>query len=105
MKTPLTFKTALARSLLFWSGLATASDPTYVVLKHFTGTTADGGSANHGTVFGLVYPPVITSGPASRTNSAGTVATFSVTADGSAPLVYQWRKNDTDLTDGGNVSG
>src|SRR5262249_15745334 len=37
--------------------------------------------------------------PQSRTNVAGTVASFSVTANGSAPLNYQWRFN------GGAISG
>jgi hypothetical protein len=50
-------------------------------------------------------PPVITSQPLSRTNNAGTTATFSVTATGSS-LTYQWIKNSTiNLVDGGNISG
>ncbi|MGZ5545369.1 MAG: putative Ig domain-containing protein, partial [Limisphaerales bacterium] len=49
--------------------------------------------------------PSITSQPASRTNAAGTMATFTVSATGEAPLAYQWRKDGTDLTDGGNISG
>src|SRR5262249_50376567 len=39
-------------------------------------------------------PPTITSQPLSRTNNAGTTATFSVTATGSS-LTYQWIKNST----------
>ena len=49
--------------------------------------------------------PNITSQPQSRTNSAGTTATFSVTAGGTAPLYYQWYKNGVDLSDGGGISG
>ena len=49
--------------------------------------------------------PSITAQPQSRTNVAGTTATFSVTASGTAPLSYQWRKNGTDLGNGGTVSG
>ncbi len=50
-------------------------------------------------------PPVITSQPVSRTNNAGTTATFSVTATGSS-LTYQWIKNATNnLINGGNISG
>ena len=48
--------------------------------------------------------PSITVQPQSRTNLAGTTATFSVAASGSAPLVYQWRKGGSDLSDG-RVSG
>src|SRR5256712_5659116 len=38
-------------------------------------------------------PPSITTQPASQTITAGQTATFSVTASGTAPLSYQWRKN------------
>jgi len=41
--------------------------------------------------------PTITSHPQSRTVSAGTNVTFTVTATGSAPLSYQWRRNETNL--------
>src|SRR6185437_4048320 len=50
-------------------------------------------------------PITITSQPVSRTNTAGTTATFSVAASSSAPLSYQWRKNLGSLNNGGNVSG
>jgi len=50
-------------------------------------------------------PPVINGQPVSRTNNAGTIATFSVTATGSS-LAYQWIKNATNnLANGGNISG
>lgn len=52
-----------------------------------------------------VNDPVVTSQPASRTNNAGTIALFAVTAAGSAPLIYEWRKNGTPLAEGGNVLG
>ena len=41
-----------------------------------------------------VQPPVITSQPVSRTNDAGTTATFTVTASGSPTLWYQWRNTN-----------
>jgi hypothetical protein len=49
--------------------------------------------------------PSIVSQPMSRTNNAGTFATFSVTPGGPAPFGYQWHKGNTALTDSGNVSG
>ncbi|HSU55492.1 MAG TPA: immunoglobulin domain-containing protein, partial [Candidatus Dormibacteraeota bacterium] len=49
-------------------------------------------------------PPVITAQPASQTNAAGTTAIFAVGANG-ASLSYQWARNGTNLTDGGNISG
>ena len=42
-------------------------------------------------------PPVITAGPASTTVNAGQTAVFSVTATGTAPLTYQWRRNGTSI--------
>ncbi len=53
----------------------------------------------------VLVPPAITSQPASRTNNAGTTATFSVSVTGTSPFGYQWRKNGNNLSDGGNVSG
>ena len=50
-------------------------------------------------------PPAILFPPTSRTNYEGTTATFNVIADGTGPLAYQWRRNNTNLTDGSNFSG
>lgn len=49
--------------------------------------------------------PSITDQPDSQTIVAGTTATFSVSAGGTAPLVYQWRKGGADLANAGNISG
>jgi hypothetical protein len=48
---------------------------------------------------GSPQPPAITGQPASVTVTEGDTATFSVTAEGSAPLSYQWKR------DGANISG
>src|SRR5260370_7554793 len=45
-----------------------------------------------------VVPPSITTQPVSQTVTAGQTATFSVTAAGTAPFSYQWRKNGTPIT-------
>ena len=47
--------------------------------------------------------PTITAQPTSQTVTAGQTATFSVTANGTAPLSYQWRKNGANIT-GANSS-
>ncbi|MDR3659290.1 MAG: immunoglobulin domain-containing protein, partial [Mycobacterium sp.] len=53
----------------------------------------------------VIDPPLITGQPQSRTNNAGTTATFSVTNSGSAS-VYQWFLNATNaLVNGLQVSG
>ncbi len=45
------------------------------------------------TVNSAPVAPVITTQPAAQSVLAGASATFSVVATGTAPLVYQWRKN------------
>jgi hypothetical protein len=50
-------------------------------------------------------PPHITGQPQSRTNVAGTTATFSVAVSGTAPFTFQWRKGNDDLFDGPTASG
>ena len=42
--------------------------------------------------------PSITGQPASQTVTVGSPATFSVSASGTAPLAYQWRKNGTAIS-------
>ena len=71
-----------------------------VVLSNAAGTVTS--SNAHLTV---IDPPVITAQPLSRTNNAGTTATFTVGYTGTAPI-FQWFKNSTNaLANGGNISG
>jgi hypothetical protein len=49
-------------------------------------------------------PAVITAQPQSLTLNPGTLATFSVTATGTAPLTYQWQKNGAPITGGTAVT-
>ena len=42
--------------------------------------------------------PIISTQPAAKTVTAGQTATFSVTAAGTAPLSYQWKKGGTDIS-------
>ena len=42
-------------------------------------------------------PPIIASQPTGRTVNVGQSATFTVAADGTAPLAYQWRRNGADI--------
>jgi uncharacterized repeat protein (TIGR03803 family) len=74
---------------------------------NFYGTTTTGGPGGQGTVFrlGITSAPQITSQPANQAVLAGANATISVAVFGAPPLFYHWRKNGTDLTDGGNVFG
>ena len=45
------------------------------------------------TVTAATVAPSITTQPTNQTTFAGQAATFSVTATGTAPLIYQWQKN------------
>lgn len=49
--------------------------------------------------------PIIEIQPISQSVSANSAASFSVVAQGSAPLVYQWRKDGVDLTDNQRITG
>jgi predicted outer membrane repeat protein len=49
--------------------------------------------------------PLSVSAPVPQSVCAGSPVSFSVTASGSAPVTYRWRRNGTNLTDGGSISG
>lgn len=49
--------------------------------------------------------PVITQQPGNTTVSPGSTATFSVTISNLTGATYQWQINDTNISDGGNISG
>ena len=50
------------------------------------------------TVNSAPVAPTITTQPANQTVTAGQAATFSVTAGGTAPLSYQWRRNTSNIS-------
>ncbi len=52
-----------------------------------------------------VTAPAISTQPTNQTITAGQNAAFTVAATGTAPLSYQWKKDGSDLTDGGSISG
>ena len=49
------------------------------------------------TVTATAEKPAITTQPAAQTVTEGESATFSVTASGTAPFTYQWKKNGSDI--------
>ncbi|MFO1476311.1 MAG: LamG-like jellyroll fold domain-containing protein [Verrucomicrobiota bacterium] len=53
--------------------------------------------AHYSSAFGENMAPSIQVAPVPTTNYAGLRATFQVTASGSQPLSYQWRKNNVDI--------
>ena len=64
-----------------------------VVVSNSAGTV----TSDDATLTVLPAAPAITAQPRSRTITAGQMATFSVTATGTGPLIYQWKKGDTDI--------
>lgn len=52
----------------------------------------------------LLRPPSIMLDPQSLTVNAGSTAIFSVSADGSAPLSYQWQRNGQNVSGSGSAS-
>jgi hypothetical protein len=52
-----------------------------------------------------VFAPSISMQPTNLTVLSGSNAVFSVTANGSTPLKFQWQENGTNLANGGNISG
>lgn len=54
---------------------------------------------------GPPVPPTVTTHPSNQIVDKGQTASFSVSADGSDPLSYQWLKNGSNLVNGGNISG
>ena len=72
-----------------------------VVVSNSLGTVTSTDAAL--TVTSTAVAPAITTQPAAQTVTEGQTATFSVTATGTAPLAYQWKKGGTDIS-GANAS-
>ena len=88
-------------SLLIISNVQTASAGNYsVVVSNALGTTM---SSN--AVLSVVALPIVTTQPTSQSVAEGVNVSFTVTVTGTAPLTYQWRRNGTNLLNGGSLSG
>jgi len=53
----------------------------------------------------VLLPPSIIVPPTNQSVAVGALASFSVLGAGTEPLSYQWRKDGTNLANGGNISG
>jgi uncharacterized repeat protein (TIGR03803 family) len=71
------------------------------------GTTQSGGANGQGTIFRVSFDsaPQILTPLVSQSVFAGANVSMSVAVTGSRPLLYQWKKNGTNLTDAGNIVG
>jgi len=100
-------------TLLYFDGCNDGAQPQAALTEdrdgNIYGTTTAGGPcwANRGTLFrlGAECSPQITAEPASQAVVAGADARFSVAVTGARPFLYQWKRNGTNLVDGGNVFG
>jgi hypothetical protein len=72
--------------------------PSSAVRTDFWQTNTDGGRLMaNALLWAGKIPPAIVSGPSNQAAVVGSTITFSVTATGSIPLAYQWRKDGTNL--------
>ncbi|HVM50425.1 MAG TPA: C1 family peptidase [Candidatus Acidoferrum sp.] len=78
------------------TNLAASDAASYLVIV----TNPAGSVTSSPAILTVQMPPTITAQPQSRTNYFGTTATFSVSATGTQPLGYQWRKFGTNLAVG-----
>jgi uncharacterized delta-60 repeat protein len=87
-------------SIMSIFGVLKTNEGVYtVVVSNFAGVVTSSNAVL------TVKDPYIFADPDSRSANAGNQATFTVHAEGTTPLIYQWRKNGTVLTNGGSVSG
>ena len=75
-------------------GVRNADAGTYSVAVSNPGGTVN----SNGALLEIVTPPVVTVQPAGGLVAAGGVKVFSVTASGTAPLAYQWRRNGVTIS-------
>jgi hypothetical protein len=66
---------------------------------------SDAGWVDQVSAAAIEGPPMIVAQPVSRTNNYGTTVNFTVLVAGTPPLTYQWRKDGTDLSGAGTISG
>ena len=82
----------------------------YVGLDYFTYTISDGNAGTNSAGVTITVtaipsnPPVVTTHPLSQTVNVGANVTFNVTATGTAPLSYQWRKGASPISGATNSS-
>ena len=69
-----------------------------------TVTDSSGEIFSSNAVLTVVAPVLITTPPTNQAATFGGSATFSVTANGSAPLSYQWSLNGTNIVDATNTT-
>jgi len=101
---------SLPSGLFLGSNGSITGTPTTATTASFTLKVAGNDGASSNKAFSLTInlstmSPSITTQPQGATNLPGSNVSFSVVANGTAPLSYQWWHNSTSLSNGGNISG
>ncbi len=86
------------------ASLSTATQFRWRQLSH-SGSTFDNWALDDISIDAGPTPPSILTQPASQTARSGSNVVFSVSAQGSSPLSYQWRKDGTNLVSSARISG
>lgn len=101
-------------SFSFGTALNNQSENVWIRVAARSGSTGSGSRSTFAIDnFSLIWtnvsteaqPPSITTQPLSRTNTAGTSASFTVGVAGTAPFTFQWKKEGADIFDGPTASG
>ena len=88
-------------NVLSITAAATSNSGNYSLI-----VTNNSGAATSSVAILIVgFAPAFSTQPTNLTILSGSNAIFSATVNGSAPLVYQWRENGTNLVNGTGVSG
>ncbi|MBA4137822.1 MAG: hypothetical protein C0518_10940 [Opitutus sp.] len=93
--------TATTATLVLASADLAAAGSYDVVISNPAGSL----TSNAAQLTVLAVAPAITANPNAQLVTTGGSASFSVAATGSAPLSYQWRRNGSALSNGGNITG
>ncbi|MFP4156160.1 MAG: DUF2341 domain-containing protein [Opitutales bacterium] len=90
------------------SNISGATDPSYTIASvdgdrdgdtySVRVSNAVSSETSSAATLTVLFPPTILAQPQSRTVSAGETVSFSVLAEGSGTLAYQWSKDGVDLT-------
>ena len=68
-------------------------------------TNSSGSATSAVVTLTVLFPPNIVIQPANPAVPLGSNITLMATGTGASPMSYQWRKDGTNLTDGGNITG
>ncbi len=86
---------------LTFTSLAASNTGTYTLVV----TNQWGSITSAPALLTIAGPVLAVSAPTGQTNYAGNSVSLSVTASGTAPLSYQWRKGSASLANGGSLAG